>query len=226
MQFLKKYEELITENKYTELTISNIESKYKYFHLSKIRLLNSDKKTFTFSPRIPFDTYLDIDGHIIEDNFTPRISLAPTIKYCLHAIENSRPTNLYIYGTNKSNFIELNKTCPIGYDDNFTLKGWLDKLPISSYEEIQLLIHNDNIKQEIYKPDEIDYKEIYIEDFITAPNDLPDKYKNMFYACVPDAYFTQEVWALSNLKMEYLGEIDYIDVDAILYNNEDVILRK
>lgn len=225
MKYFKLFEKFFREETSSEdyflIDIKNLEKTYEYFHISKKFLHNDETyQNFTFTVKRPKDPYLDTDGNVIEDDFTKRISLAKTIKECIGGMYTNGNEELYVYAidlkNNKSDDIDtinlksvMNK-CPLlngKYNTDFTLKEWLLSLDEENIEELQYLYLKGLIKDGEAK--EVDYihSEISVEDFICAPSDLPEKFRKLFYACVPDADENNEFWSINNLTMDYVGEL-------------------
>jgi hypothetical protein len=196
MKYFKLYEQI---NK----TIEMLDNEYDYFHLSWDRYyINDDNRTFTLTPRVPDSPY-GFQSGTKEDDFTKRISLSDSIKNCLYALPEDEDGTWHIYGykgdiPNIINTKETFKNCPIGYGKDFTFVEWISTLPSLEQDEI-----NNHIK-----------------DLDTVnTSDLPTKYRDMFYACVPDANENVEFWSLNPIKMDYLGYIESYDEDSDTYNN-------
>ena len=158
-------------------SVKDIENEFDFFHISTKKLGN----TFLFTPRVPYNPYVDRNWHVIEDNFTERISLSKTVKGCLEGITDEDVDGYYIYAIKKQDMdikylVDLSKIeTPTGYGVDFKLWNWLEYNGYST----------------IYK----------------SPKELPDDLRKIFYGCVPDCNITGEHWYLKPLKMEYIGEI-------------------
>lgn len=144
----------------------------------------------------------------IEDDFTERVSLSNSIINCLYALpESGGDDNYYIYGYNgdSSNFVntrESFKKCPLGYGKDFDLNKWISTLPLVVRKEIQTMKDNTDIFN---------------------ISDLPIKYRDKFYACVPDANENYEYWSLEPITMDYLGVINPYDNENLnIYNPKDL----
>jgi len=184
-----------------ELDLATISDDYKYFHLSWDRfVINQDGETFTFTPRVPENPFGWMSGSI-EDDFTPRVSLSSTVKGCLEALPKDDDGRWYVYGTKQTdNLISVRdyfEACPEDYGPDFNLQTWIKSLP----EEDQYIIK--------------DYSE-YLDMELSGKgnwginvSDLPPKYRDMFYACVPDALQHDEYWSLEPITMDYLGYITW-----------------
>lgn len=184
-----------------ELDLSTISDDYKYFHLSWGRfVINQDGETFTFTPQLP--TYpFGYQSGSIEDDFTPRVSLSSSVKGCLDALPDDDDGTWYVYGTKQvDNIISVRdyfESCPEDYGTNFNLKTWIKSLP----QEDQYIIK--------------DYSEYLDMELSGRANwginvsDLPPKYRDLFYACVPDALEHDEYWSLEPITMDYLGYITW-----------------
>lgn len=201
MKYLKMFENF-------NRNVKNLDSIYDYFHISWDRYnINDDGKTFTFTPRVP-ETPYGYEIGTIEDDFTPRVSLSDSIINCLYALpESGGDDYYYIYGykgdvSNIINTRDTFKNCPIGYGEDFKLNDWITTLPLKSQKEIQ-----DSIKG---------------LDIINI-SDLPTKYRDMFYGCVPDANTNVEYWSLNPITMDYLGVINtYENNDLNIYDPKDL----
>jgi hypothetical protein len=223
------------------ILIEDLENLYKHFHISLQYIIDDEKnKKMTFRIRIPSEPYKDYDGNIIEDDFTKRISLSDSVKKCLLALPNDVNNGmLYLYGIDlkkdNSDDIEtislkkmINK-CPVikgkKYGEDFKLFDWLDSLSKEDYENIKKFTYEDMTNDLPDIKNEVSYDEFEMKDFIITPSDLPNKYRKMFFACVPDADKTNEFWSLNNLKMDYLGIIYDIN-DKYVYlkveNDNDI----
>jgi hypothetical protein len=202
-----------------KIPIKDLENLYKYFHISGNYLIeNDDDKTFIFTAKVPLEPFTDDNMDVIEDDFTPRVSIAPSIKMCLRAISGEYQY-YFLYGVdlknNSSDDIEVINlknmldSCPIIYDkrygEDFNLVEWLEALDIKQYREIQKYFYKKTVEDVPDIEGEVKYDDIDLSVFIVSPSDLPEKYKKLFYACVPDADTTNEFWSLKNLKMDYLG---------------------
>jgi hypothetical protein len=90
----KTWRKLLQENWFKEadegraefLNFTDLDKLFNAFHVSSELL---DNKEFTFTPRVPKGPYNDINGMHIEDDFTPRVSIGPTVGMCLKALEGS-----------------------------------------------------------------------------------------------------------------------------------------
>jgi len=189
-----------------ELDLATISDDYKYFHLSWDRfVINQDGETFTFTPRVPEYPFGWMSGSI-EDDFTPRVSLSSTVKGCLDSLPDDDDGRWYVYGTKQTdNIISVRdyfEACPDDYGRSFEMIKWINSLP----EEDQLIIKNYDSPWTGRDLSEIDFSEKYAEINVS---DLPPKYRDMFYACVPDALQHDEYWSLEPITMDYLGHITW-----------------
>jgi hypothetical protein len=171
----------------------NLKKLFKYFHLSS----NFVNDVFKAAP--PKEPFTDNSGKVIEDDFTKRISLAPSIYDAYQALTNFRQ---YVYAADIINFggDDINplvvkkqiKVCKkqLGqdYGKNFSFKEWLvgnkDKFVGNDIEGVDELLDN-----------------------FDRPSDLPDKFRNQWFGCVPDAEETGEIWSLQDLNLYYLGKL-------------------
>lgn len=169
-------------------TIDELQQHFAFFHLSR-RYLG---KTFEFTPRVPAEPAGDREADIIEDDFTPRISLAADIEDARDAIKEYGSTYYYIYATQETKGIEpvednlpdCPKDPPKEYGIDFEMAKWLKK----------------NHPQELSRLKKM--KAGYL-----APSKLQPNIKQQFQGCVPDAAETHEEWSLTPLTMLFVGTI-------------------
>jgi hypothetical protein len=220
-----------------KIPMVDLENTYKYFHISEDYLIkNDDEKTFVFTAKVPYQPYTDDDMNVIEDDFTDRVSIAPSIKMCLNALQEDGSDQLYLYGVDLKNdssddidavnLKSMLDRCPIikgknqKYGEDFNLREWIEALDIKQYREIQKWVYKKTVKDLPDMTGEIMY-DIDLSEFIESPSDLPEKYKRLFYACVPDADVTNEFWSLKNLKMDYLGQFEGWQDEFVLLHIKD-----
>ena len=185
-----------------ELDLATISDDYKYFHLSWGRfVIDKDGKSFTFTPRVPENPFGWMNGSI-EDDFTPRISLSSTVKGCLDALpDDEEDGRWYVYGTKQAdNIISVRdyfEACPDDYGLAFNLRTWIESLPQEDQDAIK------------------EYSE-YLDMELSGKgnwginvSDLPPKYRDLFYGCVPDAMQHDEYWSLEPITMDYLGYVTW-----------------
>jgi hypothetical protein len=148
------------------------------------------------------------EGGVIEDDFTERISLAPTIEKALEALVTYN-TNWHVYAgdlvsdpeddipTIKISKIKL--TLP-GYGADFKLGEWLTKLYNSPRTDEKLKKQLEPCLQNQFK--------------CNSPSKLPEPLKQRFKYAVPDAKQTKEEWAVQPIRLLYLGQLngDVIDL--------------
>lgn len=173
-------------------TLSKI---FKYFHIS-ISELNRDQP-FTFTPRVPSSPYGDINGNTIEDDFTNRVSLAPSVDKAIEALELD-PSEVGDYELYAIDFLEIN-------DDNIKsvdLKAHLNKCPHTSD-----MPYNSNFSMKKWLLDKGENIPKIKNRIGVGPSNLPEKWKNQFYGCVPDAGKTSELWAVYPIKMYHIGRL-------------------
>jgi len=211
-------------------TIKQLEETFNWFHLSEKQLGSGDY--FRFTPRVPKDPWVPM-----EDDFTKRISLAPSIKKAIEAVGGMSKMREHIYAADIKgysgddvNTIELAttfKNCPKTpgnkYGTKFSMSKWLRYL---------------NKKDEL-TPDEKRNKAIKAALTITAPEsyrtyeptpvELPKRLRDEFYACVPDANKTKEVWTTEPeifMRVAYFIEDDgwYANVEERLISPDDLYL--
>jgi len=133
-----------------ELNIKTAQTIFKYFHLSKIRL---GKETFVFNPRIPSSPGW------WEDDFTKRISLAPTIAQAIEALQDSGDFHVYAGDVKKddtdnietislkAHFPKCPKSKKNPYSDDFDIIAWLLSL---SDDELSPMFRKLGVEKQHY----------------------------------------------------------------------------
>lgn len=177
----------------------------KFFHLSSKYL----GENFQFTPKVPNNPYVDKDQNIIEDNFTPRVSLASSINDALDALQN--PGAYFVYGTKEDlpvESISLNLgNCPSSEDNsygiNFKLIDWLkQKFDIKDNDE-----DGDNEEQlDIYDRLNISRSKEISPDWLNK--NIDGNLGDEFEGCVPDSDETKEKWSLEPIVLACLGYLD------------------
>lgn len=170
-------------------TIDELQQHFAFFHLSR-RYLG---KTFEFTPRVPPEPFIDKDGNTIEDDFTPRISLAADIEDARDAIKEYGSTYYYIYATQETKEIEPVKdnlpNCPKNppkeYGEKFNMRKWLKKNEPQEIPRLEKRGFGHNL----------------------PPSALAPNIKQQFRGCVPDAAKTHEEWRLTPITMLFVGTI-------------------
>ena len=198
------------------IKVDRVEELFRFFHLSE-KVLHKRTSTFTFNPRVPRTPYQDGDGYRIEDDFTKRISLATTIQNAVDAISQEENLYYHVYASDiESRFDDDIDTIPLKLEvgrckdtlsippnafnpKNTDTKGYEYNSNYNLYKFIKY--HN------LPRPEEPDPKTNFGAS-IGGPSGLPRKYRDMFYACVPDAENHNEYWSLKDTKMYYLGIYD------------------
>ena len=181
-------------------TVDEVDAQFKHFHLSR-KFLGAP--TFTFTPRVPPEPFVDKEGNVIEDDYTRRISLTSNIIDAREAIKDYGATYYYIYATQQDkgiSDIEYNmpncpKNPPKEYGDKFNMTKWLRK------NEPQELPRIKKEKGFTYN---------------LAPSNLDPEIKKQFKGCVPDANQTHEEWSLKPLTMTFIGTIGETNLDVRL----------
>jgi len=187
------FEEKTKEPKLTSktATIDEVQKYFNHFHLSRKFL---GEPTFTFTPRIPPEPFIDNQGNVIEDDFTKRISLDADIEDARDAIKDYGATYYYVYATQQdkniydieTNMPNCPKNPPKEYGDKFNMVKWLRK------NEPQELPRIKKEKGFTYN---------------LAPSNLAPEIKKQFKGCVPDSNETHEEWSLKPLTMIFIGTI-------------------
>lgn len=189
---------------------------FKYFHLSP------GKFSATFNPRIPTNTPMskDKNGDTIEDDFTPRISLAPTIM--LARMAGALGRELYVGDVKQDasddfNVIELKQelpNCPPGYprgkNVGDSLKKMLNRLETDT--DPSHANDDDAWEKTVSQPD---------KSGALSPSKLKEPFKSAFKNCVP-ATGTSEKWAIQNLpQVNEPGNIGLLHLGTIAGSKRD-----
>jgi hypothetical protein len=184
---------------------------FRFFHLSSFSLHKS-KHTFTFNPRVTKRPFEDDESFVIEDDFTPRISLATSIEDATEALETGNPSeHYYVYASD----IEHR------FDDDIPEDSlvWLPlelrrcKQDLSSdgneyspqFNMIKYLQNKNVLPKRRSRETMTKYMNRTDAIAYSSPKNLPPEHKAKFYACVPDAGETNEYWSTTNTVMYYLG---------------------
>lgn len=178
----------------TEVTsFRELEMMFPFFHVSWDKPDDEDNRVI-FRPRVPESTWMDMKGDVIEDNFTPRVSLSKTVKGAQGAVDGggSRP---YLYAVSSS---EASRVSLLDVSEEVRrcrqrIEGEKEYGPDFNFLDFL----NDNIQ---YIPDDMSG--------VDGPADLTDEGRKLWRGCVPDAEKTQEVWALEPVELLFLGAID------------------
>jgi hypothetical protein len=172
-----------------------LEELFRFFHLSSTQL-HQNSKTFTFNPRVPKSPYEDEEFRVIEDDFTPRISLATKIMDAADALGAKESDKYYVYACDIESRLD---------DD-------IDAIPLNlQFKQCQQDNKVDPDYGEEYKFSKFVKKyrnELGVlnpEDTYFSPRMLPNKLKKKWTACVPDAGRTNEYWSIKDTKMYYIG---------------------
>lgn len=185
------FEEVENIDKSERISIRLLDEIFDAFHLSTKFL----GKEFVFTPRVSKNLYKDVDQNIIEDDITPRISVARRIEDALASLDGVYPNEeFFIYGmdTEKANkmFSTAKKIedCPddgeSDYGLSFLMKKFLTKTLNLNDEE------SEELSQKKYSPK-------------LLRKDLGDK----FIGCVPDAKETNEYWLLEPTNFIFVGSL-------------------
>ena len=185
-------------------TIDEVQGHFAHFHLSSKFL---GEPTFTFNPKIPRYPFEDIDGNVIEDDFTKRISLAADIEDARDAVIEQGGTCFYVYGiqedTNIESVIDNRPDCPTippnEYNTKFRIKKWLR----NNHPDV---LNSFNLKDQI------------------KPSSLPKELKDKFQGCVPDSNKTYEEWSRQPLQMIFIGTIGEGNQEVQLSNEATRII--
>lgn len=172
-----------------------LEELFGYFHLSANQL-HGNSRTFTFNPRVPKYPFEDDDHSVIEDDFTPRISLATTIRDAVDALSTEKGDKYFVYACDVESRVD---------DD-------IDAIPLNL--QFRQCIQDDKLGYEygenyffskFLKKHKKELGDPFPEDVYSSPKMLPNKLKNKWTACVPDAGRTNEYWSIKDTRMYYIG---------------------
>jgi hypothetical protein len=179
-----------------------VDSIFKIFHLSSVKLGEEDEHEFT--PRLPRYPMQDNTGAVIEDDFTPRVSVAPTIRQCYDALMK-KDKKLYLYAADSRKLSTDDvKVLDLGAEfekckerlSNPSMKNMYGAQVKPAPYELQYYLMSKGLDPEYSKPSEL-------------PRQFMMDWKN----CVPDAgqsevAATGEEWVLEPTNMFFIGETD------------------
>jgi hypothetical protein len=194
-----------SEEKSIVLKWDEVDSIFKIFHLSSVKLGAEDEHEFT--PRLPRYPMQDNTGAVIEDDFTPRVSVAPTIRQCYDALMK-KDKKLYLYAADSRK---------LSTDDVKVLDLGAEfekcKQRLSSPE-----MNNTYGAQVKPAPFELQYYLMSkgLDPEYSKPSELPRQFMMDWKNCVPDAgqsevAGTGEEWLLEPTNMFFIGETDDSD---------------
>jgi len=179
-----------------------VDSIFKIFHLSSVKLGEEDEHEFT--PRLPRYPMQDNTGAVIEDDFTPRVSVAPTIRQCYDALMK-KDKKLYLYAADSRK---------LSTDDVKVLDLGAE------FEKCKERLSNPSMKN-MYgaqikpAPFELQYYLMSkgLDPEYSKPSELPRQFMMDWKNCVPDAgqsevAGTGEEWVLEPTNMFFIGETD------------------
>jgi hypothetical protein len=184
---------------------------FRFFHLSSFSLHKS-KHTFTFNPRVTKRPFEDENSFVIEDDFTPRISLATSIEDATEALDTGNTYEpYYVYASDMEH----------RFDDDIP-EDSLVHLPVQMTRCKQDLSSDDNeygpqfsmlkylqnknvLPKKRSRETMTKYMNRTDATAYSNPKYLPIEHKAKFYACVPDSEDTNEYWSTIDTKMYYLG---------------------
>jgi hypothetical protein len=209
-------EEITLDNVPTSLTSGFVKTSFlseifRFFHLSSFSL-HKRGHTFTFNPRVTKRPFEDDSGFVIEDDFTPRISLATSIEESTEALDTGNSSEYYyVYASD----IESR------FDDDIPESSlvWLPlqlqrcKQDLSTdtnqygpqFNMMKYLSAKNVIPKKRSRETNTHWKNRTDATAYSSPKELPPEHKAKFYACVPDADETNEYWSTTDTIMYYLG---------------------
>jgi len=195
------------ENPMDKAATKDINNLFRVFHISKDVLGNTsmhgrkkdDQPGFTFTPRVTDNPTKDTDGNTVEDDFTPRVSVGPTIEKCFEALNMLQGGSGYLYAAGGA--------APGGDVKVFDLQDRFENC-------ITKLSSGDNRFGEMFKfqkylMSKFNEEEAarWIQSGVDAPSDLPDEYEIDWMGCVPDAMQTEEDWLLEPTTLMFIGHV-------------------
>ena len=213
---LKLREAIVLDNVPTSLSSGFVKTSFlselfRFFHLSSFSLHKS-KHTFTFNPRVTKRPFEDDDSFVIEDNFTPRISLATSIEDATEALDTGNKYEpYYVYASD----IESEFGDEIPEDSLVHLPVQLTrcKQDLSTddneygpqFNMLKYLQNKNVLPKKRSRETPTKYMNRTDASAYSTPNNLPPEHKAKFYACVPDSEDTNEYWSTIDTKMYYIG---------------------
>ena len=172
-----------------------LEELFRFFHLS-VNQLHKNSRSFTFNPRVPKGPFLDNDFNIIEDDFTPRISLATKIGDAVDALTTDKGDKFYVYACDIESRVDDDiDAIPLNLQFRQCLQD--DKIGYEYSEDYKFSKFLKKYKSQLKDP--------FPEDIYSSPKTLPSNLKKKWTACVPDAGRTNEYWSIKDTKMYYIG---------------------
>lgn len=183
---------------------------FRFFHLSSFSLHKS-KDTFTFNPRVTSRPYEDSDGFVVEDDYTPRISLATSIEDSTEALGSNKSDHYYVYASDIES--ELGDEIPESELIHLPVQMIKCKEDLSTddneygpqFNMVKYLASKKLIPKKKRWESEYAYQMRTDASAYSTPKNLPPEHKNKFFACVPDSEETNEYWSTTDTKMYYLG---------------------
>ena len=202
---LENWRKYLKEEAEGEPTVSfgKLDNIFRIFHLSNIYPHDMEgglgvsgfALDVGFTPRITTKPLTDIDGNVIEDNFTPRVSVGPTVQKCFDALHLSGEQSGYLYAAD----VRMDSSDDVkvfDLQDNF--EKCRTKLSSDENE------FGEDFRFQKYLNHTFN-KEVEPGAF-TTPGMLPDEYQIDWKGCVPDAMMTGENWLLQPTRMFLIGD--------------------
>lgn len=171
----------------------------RYYHLQPVSgsRLPRPPHSLILKPQVPKNPHQDINGDIIEDDFTPRISLGETLEDCLKGLT----TDGYHHVYQTIDDLDLEQPTSAGpstprmdYDSDFVLEKW--------------------VAYQAKKQPDVDFTNAH------QPSGLPSPFKEEFEFCVPDVGETNEYWSLDPVRVKYMGVVYGNDDDYLIGPDE------
>ena len=189
-----------------------VDSIFKIFHLSSVKLGAEDEHEFT--PRVPRFPMQDNTGAVIEDDFTKRVSVAPTIRQAYDALMK-KGVKLYLYAADSRKLNTDNvKVLDLGAEfekcrqklSNPEMNNIYGAQVKPKPFELQYYLMARDLDLERYDSSEDEFKTV-------KPSELPRQFMMDWKNCVPDAGASEvapsgEEWILEPTNMFFIGETD------------------
>jgi len=167
---------LYGDSPYT-ISARDLDRLFEWYHISSSWI--GDDVGTVMEPRVPRHPYEDEDGRVIEDEFDPRISLAPTIDKALEALGSAATGHIYAVDIKDKSGDEIETRVPYG--------SHCPSSPNNEYGK--------------------DFNwEKYARHSGVDPDDDLHREEGVI-SCVPDQQTTQEAWHRSELWMVYVGQL-------------------
>lgn len=190
-EFLEEEREFEKQASRGEIVVSSkkLSKVFRVFHLSTKKLEKDGD--FDFTPRVPAHPWEDGNGSVTEDDFTKRISLAPTIEKAVEALGMGDASYFVYAGDIKNISTDDIKVTPL----KISFKKCKKDLSIPG-NKYGLDFSLSKWKKKVMPKQNLARK----------PSQLEPELRKKFYACVPDALSSDEMWSLDGITLYRIGE--------------------